>query len=89
MAFHGGCSLEEVVVPLAWIEQDGLYADEPAWWFGGGTLTELVAEARPVAPPIITPANELATAKPRSLWQCTDQTALSLLGIRSLNWRMN
>ena len=35
------------------------------------------------APPIFTPASELATAMPRSLWQCTDQTALSELGMRS------
>jgi hypothetical protein len=32
------------------------------------------------APPIFTPASELATAMPRSLWQCTDQMALSELG---------
>ena len=36
------------------------------------------------APPILTPASELATAMPRSLWQCTDQIALSEFGIR---WR--
>ena len=33
------------------------------------------------APPIFTPASEFATAMPRSLWQCTDQTALSEFGI--------
>ena len=32
------------------------------------------------APPIFTPARLLATAMPRSLWQCTLQIALSLLG---------
>ena len=32
------------------------------------------------APPIFTPASELATAMPRSLWQCTDQIALSRVG---------
>jgi hypothetical protein len=55
VGFHGGCSLEEVVVPLAWIERDGLYADEPAWWYGRGTLTEVSVGARPVQPPIVTP----------------------------------
>ena len=30
--------------------------------------------------PAITPAKELATAKPRSLWQCVDNIALSMLG---------
>ncbi len=41
------------------------------------------------APPTITAASEFATAMPRSLWQCTDQTALSELGIRSRSLRMN
>ena len=40
------------------------------------------------APPIFTPASELATASPRSLWQCTDQIALSELGILSRSVRM-
>ena len=30
-------------------------------------------------------ASELATAKPRSLWQCTDTMALSILGTRFIN----
>ena len=33
------------------------------------------------APPILTPASEFATAMPRSLWQWTDQIALSEFGI--------
>ena len=33
--------------------------------------------------PFITAANEFATAKPRSLWQCTEKTTLSEFGIRS------
>ena len=40
------------------------------------------------APPIITPASELATARPRSLWQWTDQIALSELGMRSRRRKM-
>ena len=55
VAFHGGCSLEEVVVPLAWLERDGLHADEPSWWYGRGVLAEPGPPARPVAPPILTP----------------------------------
>jgi len=55
VGFHGGCGLEEVVVPLAWIEQGGLHADEPTWWYGRGTLAEASVELRPVAPPIVTP----------------------------------
>jgi hypothetical protein len=41
------------------------------------------------APPIFTPASELATAMPRSLWQCTDQIALSEFGTRSRSVLMN
>src|SRR5437762_689553 len=35
--------------------------------------------------PFITAESELATARPRSLWQCTDHTTRSELGIRSRN----
>jgi hypothetical protein len=55
VGFHGGCGLEEMVVPLAWIEREGLSADEPAWWYGRGALAETVVEAPPVAPPLVTP----------------------------------
>ena len=44
-----------VAVPLAWIERDGLHADEPTWWYGRGALAEPSVELRPVAPPIVTP----------------------------------
>lgn len=43
VGFHGGCGLEEMVVPLAWIERDGLAADEPAFWYGRGALGERAA----------------------------------------------
>ena len=36
------------------------------------------------APPI-TAANELATAMPKSLWQCVDQTTLSEFLTRAIN----
>ena len=35
--------------------------------------------------PFITAASELATAMPRSLWQCVDHTALSALGMRFMS----
>ncbi|MBL8622247.1 MAG: BREX-2 system phosphatase PglZ [Myxococcales bacterium] len=38
VGFHGGCSLEEMVVPMAWLAARGLQADEPAWWYGAGAL---------------------------------------------------
>ncbi len=50
VGFHGGCSLEEMVVPLAWVERDGLSADEPAWWFGSGAMPLPALASRPLAP---------------------------------------
>lgn len=32
VGFHGGCSLEEMVIPLAWLERDAAPPDEPSWW---------------------------------------------------------
>ncbi|MBK9069386.1 MAG: BREX-2 system phosphatase PglZ [Myxococcales bacterium] len=55
VGFHGGCGLEEVVVPLAWIERDGLHADEPPWWYGRSTFSEAKPEPQPIQPPIVTP----------------------------------
>ena len=70
VGFHGGVGLEEVVVPLAWIERDGLHADEPAWWYGGGSLAEVSTEAaaaRPITPPLITPLpSDEIPAKPKA-----------------------
>jgi hypothetical protein len=43
------------VVPLAWLERDGLHADEPIWWYGAGALAEVVPPAQPLKPPIVTP----------------------------------
>ena len=37
--------------------------------------------------PASTPASELATASPRSSWQCTEKTALSEFGTRSRTMR--
>ncbi|MEQ1564048.1 MAG: BREX-2 system phosphatase PglZ [Myxococcota bacterium] len=32
LGYHGGCSLEELVVPMAWLVQGGQAALEPGWW---------------------------------------------------------
>ncbi|MBI2893931.1 MAG: BREX-2 system phosphatase PglZ [Deltaproteobacteria bacterium] len=55
VGFHGGCSLEEMVVPLVWLEHNGLQADEPAWWYGGGALPVVEAVRRAPEPPAPTP----------------------------------
>lgn len=34
VGFHGGCGLEEMVVPLAWLVPEGVCADEAPWWYG-------------------------------------------------------
>lgn len=62
----------------------------PVWW-NGAPISIYAAEPGTMWPwPLIfTPASELATAMPRSLWQCTDQMALSLLGTRSRRFLMN
>jgi hypothetical protein len=45
VGFHGGCALEEMVVPLAWLERDGLHATEPAWWYGSGSAAAATVTA--------------------------------------------
>lgn len=55
VGFHGGCSLEEMAVPLAWLERDGLQADEPQWWFGEGVLPRAPEPVKMAPAPIITP----------------------------------
>jgi hypothetical protein len=55
VGFHGGCSLEEMVVPLAWIEPGGLQADEPSWWYGRGALPIVEPVRRAPEPPTPTP----------------------------------
>ena len=57
--FHGGCSLEEMVVPLAWLVRDGVPADQPAWWWAGarGPAAERIAKPKKtkVVEPVLTP----------------------------------
>ena len=48
VGFHGGCSLEEMVVPLAWIVRDGVQADEPSWWFGARDTLDAPSRPRTV-----------------------------------------
>ena len=33
VGFHGGCSLEEMVVPAVWLKRKGGTLAEPRWWF--------------------------------------------------------
>ncbi len=62
VGFHGGCGLEEMVVPLAWLEANGLQADEPAWWYGQGALPMIEPVRRAPEPPTPTP---LPTPRPQ------------------------
>jgi len=55
VGFHGGASLEEMVVPLAWLVPSGLQADEPSWWFGRGALPFVEQIRRAPEPPTLTP----------------------------------
>jgi len=57
VGFHGGCSLEEMVVPVAWLARDGLPADRPAWWFDAG-MPEVEPVQRPLSEPAIPPTVE-------------------------------
>ncbi|MFC1482324.1 BREX-2 system phosphatase PglZ [Myxococcota bacterium] len=81
VGFHGGCGLEEMAVPLAWLESDGMHADEPSWWFGRGVLLE-PREQRPADPPIVTPlpSDELVseTKKPQLSLFNPEEKAASL-----------
>lgn len=78
VGFHGGCSLEEMVVPLAWLERDGLPADEPMWWFGTDLIEPAVAAAKPILPPLVTPAPtdqpKSAAGRHKSLFDPEDRT---------------
>ncbi len=60
VGFHGGCSLEEMVVPLAEIVKGGVAADEPGWWYGG------VSAVRTPEPPPVEGGANIAVAQPTS-----------------------
>ncbi len=69
--FHGGCSLEEMVVPLAWlVEDDGLQADLPSWWLGAEAEEAPASETRDEPPGKALfkerPAEELLSEEPPS-----------------------
>jgi len=77
VGFHGGCSLEEMVVPMGWLVRDGLQPDEPAWWFGGGSLAvPVLASPKPVLPPLVTPTPNVTPPRPQmSLFDPADKAA--------------
>ncbi|QRK05238.1 BREX-2 system phosphatase PglZ [Archangium violaceum] len=65
VGFHGGCSLEEMVVPLAWLGRQGVAADEPAWWLGRTRPQVAEVVARPEPRPAPQPKPAVATATSR------------------------
>lgn len=80
VGFHGGCSLEEMVVPLAWLEREGLPVDEPGWWFGASAYLPAAVAVKVVIPPLATPipTDKSATAMGRhmSLFEPEDRAEL-------------
>ncbi len=67
VGFHGGCALEEMVVPLAWLQRDGLHANEPVWWFGRGALAQWGTQTTQLLPVVDTPLPEESTPpRPKS-----------------------
>jgi hypothetical protein len=81
VGFHGGCGLEEMVVPLAWLCRDGLQADEPAWWFAQTVAVEAPKPAKAVVPPLLTPhptPQPKSSAQPSLFEPATRAGALAL-----------
>ncbi len=69
VGFHGGCSLEEMVVPVAWLARDGVPPDRPAWWLDAGApeAEPVAAEPAPVQqaePPAAAPSAQRAQTLP-------------------------
>lgn len=45
VGFHGGCALEEMVIPLATLVLGGVPADRPLWWDDAGDTVERTTAA--------------------------------------------
>lgn len=56
VGFHGGCSLEEMAVPMAWLVTRGVQADEPSWWFGRNSAVAQPSVAARDGKPVVVPA---------------------------------
>lgn len=41
VGYHGGCGLEELAIPMGWLERGGVAADPPGWWMGGADEAEV------------------------------------------------
>ncbi len=67
VGFHGGCSLEEMVVPLAWLAaEDGRPADLPGWWRGVPATEEPTAQ-EPTEPTAEEPTAQESMAEPTQI----------------------
>lgn len=62
VAFHGGCSLEEMVVPMAWLVEGGSMATEPVWWFAQSPRA-IEPAARKTTPKKPAPASHAPTSE--------------------------
>lgn len=56
VGFHGGCSLEEMVVPCAWLAKDGPAAAPPPWWHATPPSAAPLVEPEPAPPAVVVPA---------------------------------
>lgn len=63
VGFHGGCSLEEMAVPLAWLEPNGLAADQPLWWLGAEAH---LPRPEPAQPMVLQPVTPVPSDVPKS-----------------------
>ena len=55
VGFHGGCSLEEMVVPVAWLCLNGLPMTPPRWWSASIPAPDPATQA-PAARTLVAPA---------------------------------
>lgn len=62
VGYHGGCGLEELTIPMAWLQRGGVAADPPGWWVGAVERAAVSMESRPPArkpdrPAVLPPPN--------------------------------
>jgi hypothetical protein len=77
LGYHGGCSLEELVVPMAWLVPGGQSALEPGWWH------DLPYRQDPVPVPTPVPDSPLAPTAAAGRSRATGKVEAPQLGLLS------